>query len=143
MDDTPPASTVWHTFRARDARTLIDFLVKAFGFVEKVAYEEGGIIVHAQLDWPEGGGIMRGDDRPGGSEWTRTPGAYVVTADVDALHARAVAAGPRSSKGRSTARTAAATSSPAIRRATSGRSAPTPGSRGARRSRRVPARAGS
>jgi uncharacterized glyoxalase superfamily protein PhnB len=39
---------------------------------------------------------MLGDDRPGGSEWTRTPGtagAYVVTADVDALHARAVAAG--------------------------------------------------
>lgn len=96
MGDTPPAPTVWHTLRARDARALIDFLVEAFGFVRNVAYEEGGIIVHAQLDWPEGGGIMLGDDRPGGSEWTRQPGtagAYVVTADVDALRARAVAAG--------------------------------------------------
>jgi uncharacterized glyoxalase superfamily protein PhnB len=93
---TPPAPTVWHTLRARDARALIDFLVEAFGFVENVAYEEDGIVAHAQLDWPEGGGIMLGDDRPGGSEWTRTPGtagAYVVTADADALHARAVAAG--------------------------------------------------
>jgi uncharacterized glyoxalase superfamily protein PhnB len=95
-DMAAPAPTVWHTLRARDARALIDFLVEAFGFVENVAYEEGGVVAHAQLDWPVGGGIMLGDDRPGGSEWTRTPGtggAYVVTADTDALHARAVAAG--------------------------------------------------
>jgi uncharacterized glyoxalase superfamily protein PhnB len=96
MNATPAAPTVWHTLRARDARALIDFLVEAFGFVENVAYEEDGIVAHAQLDWPEGGGIMLGDDRPGGHEWTREPGtagAYVVTADVDAVHARAVAAG--------------------------------------------------
>jgi uncharacterized glyoxalase superfamily protein PhnB len=96
MNDTPPAPTVWHTLRAREARALIDFLVEAFGFVENVAYEEDGIVAHAQLDWPEGGGIMLGDDRPGSTEWRTTPGtagAYVVTADVDAVHARAVAAG--------------------------------------------------
>ena len=96
MNSTPQAPNVWPAFRARDARALIDFLVEAFGFVENVAYEEGGVIAHAQLDWPEGGGIMLGDDRPGASEWTRAPGtagAYVVTADIDALHARALAAG--------------------------------------------------
>jgi uncharacterized glyoxalase superfamily protein PhnB len=96
MSDAPPAPTVWHTLRTRDARALIDFLVEAFGFVENVAYEEDGVIGHAQLDWPEGGGVMLGDDRPGTTGWRTEPGtagAYVVTADIDAVHARAVAAG--------------------------------------------------
>jgi uncharacterized glyoxalase superfamily protein PhnB len=95
MNATPNQPNVWPAFRARDSRALIDFLVAAFGFVENVVYEEDGVIHHAQLDWPEGGGIMLGDDRPGTS-WDRKPGtcgAYVVTADPDALHARAVAAG--------------------------------------------------
>jgi uncharacterized glyoxalase superfamily protein PhnB len=95
MNSTENAPTVWHTFRARDARALIDFLVEAFGFVENVVYEDDGVIMHAQLDWPEGGGIMLGQDRDGG-QWDRQPGtagAYVVTADIDGLHARAKAAG--------------------------------------------------
>jgi uncharacterized glyoxalase superfamily protein PhnB len=96
MNTTENAPTVWHTFRARDARALIDFLVEAFGFVENVAYaDDDGVIQHAQLDWPEGGGIMLGQERDGTS-WDRRPGtagAYVVTADTDAVHARAVAAG--------------------------------------------------
>jgi uncharacterized glyoxalase superfamily protein PhnB len=95
MNSIPPAPTVWPTLRAADARALIDFLVEAFGFVETVAHEEDGVIHHAQLDWPEGGGIMLGQDRPG-TPWARRPGtagAYTVTADTDAVHARAVAAG--------------------------------------------------
>jgi uncharacterized glyoxalase superfamily protein PhnB len=81
--------------RARDARALIDFLVSAFGFVENVAYEDEGILHHAQLDWPEGGGIMLGAERPG-RPWMREPGTgscYVVVSDPDSLHARASAAG--------------------------------------------------
>ena len=97
--DAPPPQ-VWPTLRARDARGLIRFLVDAFGFVENVAWGDqpdggGDVVVHAQLDWPEGGGVMLGDDRPGTS-WDRKPGTcgvYVVTADPDALHARAVAGG--------------------------------------------------
>lgn len=92
--DSPPP-TVWPTFRARNARALIDFLVDGFGFVEVVAHEQDGVIHHAELAWPEGGGIMLGDDRPGGS-WTQQPGSgasYVVCADPDAVHARALAAG--------------------------------------------------
>jgi uncharacterized glyoxalase superfamily protein PhnB len=95
MNATPNPPTVWPAFRARDSRALIDFLVEAFGFARNVAYEEDGVIHHAQLDWPEGGGVMLGDDRPGTS-WARRPGtsgAYVVVADPDALHERAVAAG--------------------------------------------------
>jgi len=94
-DKTPPPN-VWPTLRATDARALIDFLVAAFGFVEVAAYGEGDLIVHAQLAWPEGGGIMLGDDRRDGSPWTLKPGTfgcYVVTAEPDALHARATAAG--------------------------------------------------
>jgi uncharacterized glyoxalase superfamily protein PhnB len=92
--DAPPP-TVWPTLRARDARALIDFLTSAFGFVETAAYEDGGVIQHAQLDWPQGGGIMLGDARTG-TRWDAQPGTgacYVVTTDTDALHVRARAAG--------------------------------------------------
>jgi uncharacterized glyoxalase superfamily protein PhnB len=92
--DAPPP-TVWPALRARDARALIDFLTSAFGFVEQVAYEDGGVIHHAQLDWPLGGGIMLGDARTG-TRWDAQPGTgacYVVTDDTDALCARARAAG--------------------------------------------------
>lgn len=92
--DAPP-STVWPTLRSPDARALIDFLVAAFGFVEVVAYEDDGLIQHAQLAWPEGGGVMLGSDREG-TDWPARPGTgatYVVTAHPDAVHDRAVAAG--------------------------------------------------
>lgn len=90
-----PQPNVWPTLRARDASALIEFLVGAFGFVEAARYEDGGVVQHAELGWPLGGGIMLGDDRPGTS-WTKQPGSgatYVVADDVDALHERAAAAG--------------------------------------------------
>jgi uncharacterized glyoxalase superfamily protein PhnB len=95
-DDTTPASQVWPTLRARDARALIRFLVEAFGFEETVVYGEGEQVDHAQLSWPEGGGIMLGSAREGEDAWPLRPGTfggYVVTADPDAVHRRAVAAG--------------------------------------------------
>ncbi|MFI5910039.1 VOC family protein [Dactylosporangium sp. NPDC051541] len=95
-DDNIPAPTVWPTLRADDARALITFLVDAFGFVEVAAHGEGAIIHHAELAWPEGGGIMLGSHRDDGSVWTLRPGTfgcYVVTADPDGLFARAKAAG--------------------------------------------------
>ncbi|MEV7181388.1 VOC family protein [Kitasatospora sp. NPDC093679] len=101
--DGAPAPQVWPTLRSHDARKLIAFLVEAFGFEETVVYGEGSVVHHAQLSWPEGGGVMLGSVRedPGGADGARgsgpTPpgslGAYVVTADPDAVHARAVAAG--------------------------------------------------
>ncbi len=101
MDSTvteTPAPQVWPTLRARDARALIDFYVAAFGFAEVVAYtDDTGRVVHAELAWPLGGGVMLGQG-PAGDEghWPLRPGTfgcYVVCDDPDALFARAVAAG--------------------------------------------------
>jgi uncharacterized glyoxalase superfamily protein PhnB len=98
MNDRTPPPQVWPTLRARDARGLIRFLVDAFGFEETVVYGEGDRVDHAQLSWPPGGGVMLGSTRPEGTEdaWPVPPGsfgAYVVTDDPDAVHARARAAG--------------------------------------------------
>jgi uncharacterized glyoxalase superfamily protein PhnB len=101
------APMVWPTLRARDARGLIRFLVEAFGFEEAAVYGEGdadgGQVGHAELLWPLGGGIMLGSARPAedrepasGDSWSLRPGSsgiYVVAEDVDALFARAIAAG--------------------------------------------------
>lgn len=101
MTDQRP--TVWPTFRAKDARGLIRFLVEAFGFEETAVFGEGERVDHAQLSWPAGGGVMLGSVRGDGDVWCVQPGTsgcYVVVTDdqdvdaaVDALHARAVAAG--------------------------------------------------
>lgn len=92
-----PARTVWHCFRCSDARAVMDWLVGALGFVETAAHSVDGRIVHAELLWPEGGGVMLGDQRPAEDDPhampTGTGLAYVVTADSDAVYARARAAG--------------------------------------------------
>jgi uncharacterized glyoxalase superfamily protein PhnB len=98
MNDKTPPPMVWPTLWASDARALIRFLVDAFGFEETAVYGEGDTVQHAQLSWPEGGGVMLGSARPHGPDehWSVPPGqfsAYVVTADPDAVHARAVAGG--------------------------------------------------
>ncbi|MCL6675096.1 VOC family protein [Streptomyces panaciradicis] len=96
--EQPPAPQVWPTLRAHDARALIRFLVDAFGFEETVVYGDGDLVQHAQVSWPEGGGVMLGSVRegPDAGDGPTPPGhfsAYVVTADPDAVHARAKAAG--------------------------------------------------
>jgi uncharacterized glyoxalase superfamily protein PhnB len=94
---TPPPPQVWPTLRARDAGALIAFLVDAFGFQEVVVHTDGDSVTHAQLAWPEGGGIMLGSARNDPEDpWPVEPGStgcYVVTADPDRVHARALAGG--------------------------------------------------
>jgi uncharacterized glyoxalase superfamily protein PhnB len=94
---TDPKPQVWPTLRARDARSLIRFLVDAFGFQETVVYGEGDTVAHAQLGWPLGGGIMLGSARDDpDDQWPLRPGtfgAYVVADDIDALHERVANAG--------------------------------------------------
>jgi uncharacterized glyoxalase superfamily protein PhnB len=92
MSNNTPAPAVWPTLRARDARALIKFLVDAFGFEETVVYGDGDSVHHAQLDWPEGGGIMLGSARPDHPQ-VGAGSAYVVTASPDALYQRAKSAG--------------------------------------------------
>ncbi|OLF11605.1 glyoxalase [Actinophytocola xinjiangensis] len=90
-----PNKTVWPTLQARNAPALIDFLVNTLGFEKTAVYADGDLVAHAQLDWPEGGGVMLGSHRPGRA-WTREPGTagmYVVTDDVDALYERVRSSG--------------------------------------------------
>ena len=92
-----PAPTVWPTLRAHDAHALIAFLGQAFGFEAVAVFADGGTVHHAQLAWPPGGGVMLGSAaRDEDDEWPLRPGTagvYCVTDDVDALAARASAAG--------------------------------------------------
>ena len=95
MTDKTPPPTVWPTLRAHDARALIRFLVDVVGFEETAVYGEGDVVEHAELNWPEGGGVMLGSAREGQAKVTGpgTVSAYVVTAEPDALCERIRAAG--------------------------------------------------
>ncbi|WP_150461832.1 VOC family protein [Nesterenkonia ebinurensis] len=91
------APVVWPTFHCRDTAALIDFLVQVLGFERTTVHTDGDAVVHAELRWPEGGGIMLGPARDTGP-WQREPGSggtYIVTDHVDAIHARCTAAGAR------------------------------------------------
>lgn len=98
---TAPAPTVWPTLSYRDARAAIAFLVEGFGFREIAAYadeNDDSVVVHAELVWPPGGGVMLGTERAGNPVVTPVGvgSAYCVLLaeeDVDALHERAVARG--------------------------------------------------
>ncbi|MDG2907091.1 MAG: VOC family protein [Acidimicrobiales bacterium] len=97
--------TVWPSIRCRDTRALIDFLVAAFGFEEQfsVPGEDGKGIIHAQIRWPDGAGVMLGDAEVGDALHLALPfgpvSIYVVTDQPDALHDRAVAAGATIARG--------------------------------------------
>jgi uncharacterized glyoxalase superfamily protein PhnB len=95
ISSSTPQPQVWPSLRAHDARALIRFLTEAFGFEETVVYGDGDRVDHAQLSWPEGGGIMLGSVKEGQNSATDPGafGAYVVTDQPDALYARAKAAG--------------------------------------------------
>jgi uncharacterized glyoxalase superfamily protein PhnB len=97
MTETRATTHVWPCLSYRDAPGAIRFLTTAFGFREAAAYpgREPGVIEHAELHWPEGGGVMLGFAGRGGVH-ERPPGAalvYLVTADPDGVHARTLAAG--------------------------------------------------
>ena len=82
------APTVWATFQADDAFAMIDFLVDVVGFRRNVVHTEGELVAHAQLDWPEGGGIMLGSRRDTSGVAPGIASLYVVTDHVDEVHAR-------------------------------------------------------
>lgn len=94
QQQTRPPS-VWPTFQAKDAPAMIRFLTEVVGFVETARYDDDDLVAHAQLDWPEGGGVMLGSHKPDQS-WSPTPGGasiYVVSAHVDEVFARVQASG--------------------------------------------------
>jgi len=86
-----PNPTCWPTLSCHDAPAFIDFLV-TLGFERTAVYENDGFVDHAQLDWPEGGGVMLGSNKPD-SVWSIAPGTagiYVVTDDPDGVRERAL-----------------------------------------------------
>ena len=91
--------------RYRDAAAAIDWLCRAFGFERHMVVPgEGSTIAHAQLTLGNGmvmlgsarddefGKLMKTPAQVGG---VSTQSAYIVVADADAHHARAVAAGAK------------------------------------------------
>lgn len=93
------------SLRYHDAAAAIEWLCKAFGFAKHLVVPgENGTIAHAQLVLGQGMIMLgsAGDDEFGrlqktprdvGGVGTQSP--YVVVADPDAHHARAVAAGAK------------------------------------------------
>lgn len=89
---------IWPSLHYADAHRAIDFLVKALGFkVTEISESPDGIVQHAELRFPEGGGVMIGTALVTGNEFQRLPpgvnSVYVVTDDPDGMFGRATAAG--------------------------------------------------
>src|ERR1700722_13330022 len=88
------APSIYPVLRYTDPATAIRFLVDAFGFIEHEVHNgPDGEIAHAELSFGNGM-VMVGPS--GGGEAVFDTGAqsiYVVAADVDGVHDRAVAAG--------------------------------------------------
>ncbi len=83
---------IWPTLTFTDADAGIAWL-KAIGFTEKEIHrdpDDPTVVVHAEMLWPTGGGVMFGSHRPN-PDWPTRPGhaaAYLVTDDVDGVFAR-------------------------------------------------------
>lgn len=102
MIATRPLSSLVPERCYRDARAAIAFLERAFGFMpELVVPSDDGSIAHAEL-WAGRGCVMLASIVDGGPWNYRVPreiggvntgSPYLATAEIDALHARALAAG--------------------------------------------------
>jgi uncharacterized glyoxalase superfamily protein PhnB len=89
----------WPSLTYRDAEAAVRYLTEVVGFTESAVYRsEERPITHAELLWPDGGGIMFGSvptDKP----WSGTAGGpgtgtvYLSTDDVRAVADRVAAAG--------------------------------------------------
>jgi len=81
------------------------FRPRAYGFEAVAVYRREGdpsIVEHAELRWPEGGGVMLGSAREDSSIAELPPGTgsvYVLCSEPDALHQRALKAGARITRG--------------------------------------------
>jgi uncharacterized glyoxalase superfamily protein PhnB len=96
-------ATIIPTLRYRDAPAAIEWLCRAFGFEKHAVYPgPNDTIGHAQLTFgngmimlssPQNNEFDKLQKSPEGGLVTQSP--YLIVADADAHHARAVAAGAR------------------------------------------------
>jgi uncharacterized glyoxalase superfamily protein PhnB len=72
----PVAPGVWPSIRFTDAEAALEWLVEVIGFTEHAVYrgDDDRPVAHAELLWPEGGGIMLGSDA-GEDSWSKKVGA--------------------------------------------------------------------
>ncbi len=97
---TNTTKTIWPTLNYADAPAAIDFLQQAFGFTVSLVVpnpDDAAVIEHAQLTWPEGGGVMLGSAGRHDNKFSLRPtgggAVYVVTDRPDEIYDRAIAAG--------------------------------------------------
>jgi uncharacterized glyoxalase superfamily protein PhnB len=104
MTESTPSTepkSVWPCVNYVDARAAIRFLTEAFGFVETLTVpgDSEDVVVHAELRWPEGGGVMLGTANRPDSPFSQLPTScaslYVVSDDPHAVYARATKAGAK------------------------------------------------
>lgn len=106
-NDAAHGASIIPCLRYRDAPAAIAWLCQAFGFEKHAVYpDEHGGIAHAQLTLGNGM-VMLGSAGPAPTEWGKlmrqpaeisgaeTQSPYVHVSDVDALYARAKAAGAK------------------------------------------------
>lgn len=93
MSEQVRSQTIYPVIRYRDADAAIEWLGRAFGLGERVAYrDDSGALTHAELELGDQL-IMLGQADPSGEPLASTVSLYVVIEDADALHGRAVEAG--------------------------------------------------
>jgi uncharacterized glyoxalase superfamily protein PhnB len=93
------APRIYPTFRFKDAGRMIDWLERAFGFTTHAKYMTGDKVMHAEIAYGASM-IMCGDEKDdgfgrmiGGADAQGGKSVYIAVDDVDALFARASAAG--------------------------------------------------
>jgi uncharacterized glyoxalase superfamily protein PhnB len=89
------SSVIFPCFRYDDARQAMRWLTRAFGLKEEVAYEDQGVVLHAEMSFGSSG-IMLGSAREpdAANPWsTAAFGIYVYVEDVASHYALAKAAG--------------------------------------------------
>lgn len=101
----PTGSTIIPAMTYRDARAMIEWLCRAFGFEKHAVYADGDVVHHAQLVYGTGMIMLATAHKEG--EWSEriaqpdeigmreTQSPCVIVPDADAHYARAKAAGAK------------------------------------------------
>jgi uncharacterized glyoxalase superfamily protein PhnB len=91
-------SSVWPILHYEDTRGALRYLVDVLGFEALgVTCDDDGDVIHAELGWPGGGVVVFGSTKHVDSVHSGmragSSAQYVITDDVDVIHARVVQAG--------------------------------------------------